>query len=179
MSVRWWPLRTGSRAEADDAVSAHVGAEFGQGEVVVGRLCPECGSSDHGRPWARRVVPGGVGGPGRHVRVPVSLSRSAPHLVTAIGAGESGGELPGIGVDVEEVARVESRLEPEDVLAPEEFELLDRPGLDLARVWVSKEAIAKALGTGLNRPLPEFLLADHHVVEVPAPAGFRAALSAG
>lgn len=161
---------TTSREEADDAVAAHLRAEFGPGEVRVGRLCQACGSSEHGRPWARYLGA---------VPVPVSLSRAAPHLVTAVWTGGVGHRRVAIGVDVEEVVRVEERLRAEDLLAADEVETLDRPGWDLARVWVSKEAIAKAEGTGLNRPLPEIGFVDRDVFALQAPHGFRAALSAG
>ena len=99
--------------------------------------------------------------------------------MTAVWTGGVGHRRVAIGVDVEEVVRVEERLIAEDLLAADEVETLDRPGWDLARVWVSKEAIAKAEGTGLNRPLPEIGFVDRDVFALQAPHGFRAALSAG
>ena len=48
-----------------------------------------------------------------------------------------------------------------------------------ARVWAAKEAILKAYGVGLARPMTELALADFdgELLDVPAPDGFVAALA--
>jgi 4'-phosphopantetheinyl transferase len=132
------------------ALEAHVRAVMGAGDIASGRLCPACGSDGHGRPWLRHD--------GRPVHV--SLSRSGPHLVTAIAARP-------VGVDVE--AAVIDVL-PELVLAPGETG-------DLARVWARKEAILKARGTGLATPMSQVVLARESWQDLAAPDGYVAALA--
>lgn len=135
---------------AGAALATHALAVLGSGTVTSGRLCPACGSSDHGRPWLRH----------EGHRVQVSLARSGPHLVTAIAQ-------RAVGVDVE--AAVIDVL-PELVYAPGESD-------DLARSWARKEAILKARGTGLSTPMSEVVLAQEHWCDVDAPDGYVAALA--
>ena len=75
-----------STRNADEALREHVAQVLGVSAETVstGRLCVECGSSNHGRPWA-------TGG------VEVSLSRSGPHLLTAVSTAGP------IGADVESI----------------------------------------------------------------------------
>ena len=140
--------------DAATALETHARSLLGPGAVTSGRLCPACGSDEHGRPWARHD--------GRLVHV--SLSRSGPHLLTAIAS------TP-IGVDVE-VADID--VLPSLVRAPSET-----PGEagDLAQTWARKEAILKARGTGLATPMSSVLLADEHWQDLPAPEGYVAALA--
>lgn len=143
--------------DADAALGAHVAGVVGvpAGAVDVGRLCPRCGSADHGRPWASHGV---------HV----SLARSGPHLVTAVST------TGPVGVDVECVADVASAWD--DLSA-----LLD-PGTVVrgtrAALWCRTEAMLKRDGTGLSarreRRTPED---DHLVDDLAAPAGYCAAVA--
>lgn len=142
-------------AGAVEALESHARALLGQGSVSSGRLCPACGSQTHGRPWLRHA-----GQP-----VHVSLSRSGPHLLTAIA------EVP-VGVDVE-VDTIDIR--PELVLAPGETSDLESG--DLARAWARKEAILKARGTGLRTPMTDVVLARERWWDLPAPEGYVAALA--
>lgn len=143
-----------SATTAADALVTHARSLLGPGDVASGRLCPSCGSDAHGRPWAR------------HGDQPlrVSLARSGPHLVTAMAPLASDGH---IGVDVE-VARID--VLPALVLAPSETG-------DLAPTWARKEAILKARGTGLMTPMSHVVLADESWQDLPAPAGYVAALA--
>ena len=136
--------------DAATALDTHARSLLGPGDVTSGRLCPSCGSDAHGRPWARHS-----GEP-----VHVSLSRSGPHLVTAI-AGSP------VGVDVE-VAHIDVRTDL--VLAPGETG-------DLALTWARKEAVLKARGTGLTTPMSSVLLVDESWQDLPAPEGYVAALA--
>jgi 4'-phosphopantetheinyl transferase len=136
--------------DAATALETHARSLLGPGDVTSGRLCPTCGSDAHGRPWLRHL-----GQP-----VHVSLSRSGPHLVTAIGP-------VSLGVDVE-VAHID--VLPSLVLAPGETG-------DLALTWARKEAILKARGTGLRTPMSSVLLADESWQDLPAPEGYVAALA--
>jgi len=144
--VAWHAARIG----AAQALQAHALLLLGPGAVSSGRLCPACGSDAHGRPWLRH------GGRSWHV----SLSRSGPHLVTAISG------TP-VGVDVE-AERID--VLPALVLASGESG-------DLARVWARKEAILKARGTGLATPMAAVVLADEHWSDLPSPEGYVAALA--
>lgn len=129
-------------------------------DVRVGRSCGRCGSSTHGRPWARAT--------GRSVEVGVSLSRSGPHLLTAVTATRT------IGVDIESVTAVDAGWNPRLVLHPSEAPL-GRTAVERARLWCRKEAIVKALGEGLDIALPTIRIDEFEVVDVPAPAGHVAA----
>lgn len=95
--------------------------------VVVGRLCPRCGSADHGRPYARlRAADPAAAGPG--------AARPAPHVSLAHAPGMSllalsdGGP---VGVDLVVAGSV------------------DLPGHDDAS-WARLEAAAKATGEGIG-----------------------------
>ena len=76
--------------------------------------------------------------------MPVSLARSGPHLVTAVATGGA------IGVDVESVAEVAAPLAAGARAGAGES--ADEP-LEQARVWARKEAVLKAYGVGLDRPM--------------------------
>ncbi|HEX7353161.1 MAG TPA: 4'-phosphopantetheinyl transferase superfamily protein [Brachybacterium sp.] len=133
-------------------------------EVLVGRSCPRCGSSAHGRPWAR--------GKGRRHEVPVSLSRCGEHLLTAVG-----GRRP-LGVDLESISAVGRGWDPGLVLHPSERAGAERAGpREQAALWAGKEAVLKALGTGLGTPMSSLRLADFAVEALAAPPGHVAALA--
>ncbi len=171
-------------ADADRALAAHVADVVGvqPDEIRVGRHCPSCGAVSHGRPWARVVgtADGGAGARGgdggreatgrggatspRPV-LGVSLSRSGPHLLTAVRVGG------GIGVDLEEIAAVDRGWDPVLVLHPAEAGQ-DRTAEGRALIWAGKEAVLKLLGTGLRTPMSEVRLADHDLREAEAPEGF-------
>jgi 4'-phosphopantetheinyl transferase len=143
-------------AGADEALRLHVArvVEVEADEVTVGRLCPRCGSTGHGRPWASH---------GAHV----SLARSAPHLVTAVSTRGP------VGVDVEEVERVDRAWAD---LAPV-LECLDVPVGDRARLWCRTEAALKRAGTGFAPPYDVGVRTRGRVDDVAAPEGFCAAVA--
>ena len=152
--------------DADAILRRRVAAllEIGQADVLVGRSCGRCGSSQHGRPWAR--------GRGRRDEVAVSISRCGAHLLTAVS------EDAAVGVDIEAVAAVGRIGDSSLVLHPSESLPGRRtdPGA-LAAIWARKEAILKALGDGLATPMAAIRVADHDVVDLPAPPGHVAALA--
>jgi 4'-phosphopantetheinyl transferase len=157
VDVAWHDVEVG----ADAALAAHVGARLGAGTVLSGRLCGRCGSAGHGRPWARH----------EGSAVSVSLARSGPHLVTAMA------QVGEIGVDVESVSEVAGRWQPELVLAP--GEAADE-ALEQAWVWAGKEAVLKAYGVGLDRPMTTVDLGDLTDASwerVEAPEGYVAAVA--
>ncbi|MDN5718092.1 MAG: 4'-phosphopantetheinyl transferase superfamily protein [Janibacter sp.] len=164
------------RLEGNDALRAHLGAD-----IEVGRHCPSCGSTTHGRPWVR-LADG--------TSPPVSLSRCGEHLVTVVA------DDP-VGIDVESIAAVDARWDPTLVLHPSEkhphdLKEMRTPAHDLkemrtfahdlkemrhwAAMWCRKEAILKALGTGLSTPMSEIRVADWQVEDIAAPDGLAAAV---
>ena len=180
-----WHLGTAG----EDALRAHATRWSGAADITTGHHCPACGSDAHGRPWVR--LPDGT-------RPWVSLARSGEHLVTAFA------DQP-VGVDVESIAAVDARWDPALVLHPADPDpdlprqirrLAGAPGerSDLPRqirvsgpapsrvaerraaMWCRKEAILKALGTGLRTPMSEIRVADWAVEDIPAPEGFAASV---
>lgn len=133
---------------------------FGAQDVVVGRLCGRCGSSGHGRPWAR------VG----RDRVHVSWSRSEGHLVTAVSRARP------VGVDVESLRMASSAWPLADAVGTGE---VVGSALEFARLWVAKEAILKARGVGLAEAMSDLRLEDFEgdLVELDAPEGLVGALA--
>ena len=154
------------RLEGSEALRAHLGAD-----IEVGRHCPSCGSTSHGRPWVRLAD-----GTSPHV----SLSRCGEHLVTVIA------DDP-VGIDVESTAAVDARWDPALVLHPDEVPHDLKEMRELAHdlkemrqrgaTWCRKEAILKALGTGLATPMSEIRVADWQVVDIEAPEGLAAAVA--
>ena len=96
-------------------------------EVVISRACPNCGSTDHGRPFIAGA--------------PIVFSVSSSGVLAAVAVSTSA-----VGVDIE----IERTVVPQfgamtqreqhhiDALAPE------RRGLGFLRVWTAKEAVIKA-----------------------------------
>ncbi|GJF33152.1 4'-phosphopantetheinyl transferase [Kitasatospora sp. NE20-6] len=135
--------------------------------------CPQCGSPEHGPPAL-------VGSP---VPVTFSLSRSGPHWTVAVAPG-----FP-VGVDVERERPVDVDAIARRALSPHERRLVASGGPALLfRCWTRKEAVAKAMGTGVATDLrrietgPECLLtartpAGWRVHSLPVPAGVHAALA--
>lgn len=149
--------------DADAILRGRVGALVGRppSDILVGRACPRCGSSAHGRPWARAT--------GRRDEVPVSLTRCGEHLMTAVGG------TGRLGIDLESIAAVARGWDPGLVLHPDECEPPDPA--ERAAIWARKEAVLKALGTGLETPMSSLRTADFDVVDLPAPSGHVAALA--
>ncbi|MCW2857817.1 MAG: hypothetical protein JWR52_3432 [Marmoricola sp.] len=149
-----------STSIADQVLVARIRAVLGDGPAVVGRLCPRCAGSDHGRPWARHG----------ETDVPVSLSRAGEHLVTAVAPGSAP-----VGIDVEEIAAI-TRAWPDGVLASGETAVTAE---ERTRIWAAKEAILKAEGVGLARPMEQVRVADFadRLTLLAAPAGFVAVLA--
>jgi 4'-phosphopantetheinyl transferase len=79
-----------------------------------------------------------------------------------------------VGVDVESVAEVAARWQRELVLAPGES--ADDP-LEQALVWARKEAVLKAYGVGLDRPMTSVDLGAEAWIDLEAPEGYVAVVS--
>lgn len=136
---------------ADDALLALAHAVTGVEDLRLTRACPRCGADRHGRPVLR-----GVEG------VSVSLSRPrtpGPALVALCADA-------GVGVDVENTGAATFdgfdavALHPQERCADDDAR---------TRLWVRKEALLKAHGTGLTTdPREVWLGEDGQVVAGPA-----------
>lgn len=112
--------------------------------VPLGRApCPDCGDQEHGPPALLH--------PGTPLRI--SLSHTPGHSLLAVAP------FP-VGVDLEEPRPLDLVTVGEKVLSARERKALaasrsgDRSGL-FFRSWTRKEALLKAVGTGIVRPLEE------------------------
>ncbi|MDR3084575.1 MAG: 4'-phosphopantetheinyl transferase superfamily protein [Streptomyces sp.] len=135
--------------------------------------CPHCGTLGHGPP-ALLDSP---------VPVTFSLSRSGPHWWVAVAPG-----FP-VGVDVERERPVDLDAIARRALSTAERRVvLSRGPAALFRCWTRKEAVAKAMGTGLatdlrriethpDRPDSARTPAGWRVHTLPVPAGVHAALA--
>lgn len=156
--VLWW-ARVHSPPDAVEAShalalrAASAVLEAPQRALTLAHRCPRCGSTDHGTPFV-------VG-----ADVAVSLSRT-PGAVIAVASLSA--SLAGIGVDIERLDRASQGLR-DVAMSPTEVAALpttaDASG-DL-RVWVRKEAMLKALGTGLATDPRSITLAGTTVVHGP------------
>jgi 4'-phosphopantetheinyl transferase len=116
-------------------------------EVPIEAACPDCGGP-HGRPV--------VGAPGLHL----SITRAGP--VVAVAVSTSGP----VGVDIEAVADVARYDIAALACAPAEGAALaalppDERPTALARAWVRKEAVVKALGAGLRLDAAAVVVGGH------------------
>lgn len=128
-----WARNDGSAGQAESLLRQEIAAAYGSSADDVGltRLCPSCGSTDHGKPV--------VTGPALDA-LQVSLSRCEDLVVVAftiVGA---------IGVDVERADAASFNGFDAVALHPEESASTVR---DRAITWVRKESLLKALGHGL------------------------------
>jgi 4'-phosphopantetheinyl transferase len=111
-------------------------------QVILDRTCARCGKQH-----------GPVTTPGRAWRC--SVTHSGPFAVAAVVAASSASAL---GVDLE------TRCPPEwvdllpRVLAPDEVPPEDEAGF--LTLWVRKEAVVKATGEGMSRPMTSFSISD-------------------
>lgn len=134
VSVWWARLEEGGGAALLQAAVGHR-AGCPPSDVVVGRLCPGCASTGHGRPVVLAPSPG---------RWRVTLSRAPGIVAVGVADGEEVGE---VGLDVEQVARTAFAGFPAVALHPLE---LDGSPAERALVWTRKEAVLKATGLGLR-----------------------------
>lgn len=112
-------------------------------QVRLSRSCPQCGSSEHGRPV---VLP--TGG----IRPPfVSLSRAPGLMVVAVSPDAQ------VGVDIESLDAVRFSGFDEVALHPHEFAPTSQTR---AITWVRKESLLKATGLGLRVDPRQILLSN-------------------
>lgn len=113
-------------------------------DVAIERHCVRCGSSDHGKP---RLADTSAG-------VHFSLAHSGPHVVLAVSRAGP------VGIDVERLKpNVDYRRLVRNTLTADEAGVFLAAGgrpLDFLRTWVRKEAVTKAVGTGIATPFATF-----------------------
>ena len=108
-------------------------------DVVIDRTCDTCGKP-HGRPTISLAD-------GDDAELEVSVTHAGSFVAVAIST------TGRVGVDIEPIVPDHREL-IEIACAPEERDSI-RSGRDFAVVWTRKEAVLKALGTGLRRPPAE------------------------
>jgi 4'-phosphopantetheinyl transferase len=130
------------------AVAAAAGIAVRQVEIA--RSCPDC-ARPHGKPTV-------VGHP-----VEVSVSHSGDRIAVAVtGAGP-------VGVDVEQISRMQLAELDSMVLSPDE----DPAELAFHTRWARKEAVLKATGEGLRRPMTTLTVTKDGLVGFGRPCFLR------
>jgi len=112
--------------------------------VAIERHCARCGSGEHGKPLLADTAAG----------VHFSLAHSGPHVVVAVTRAGP------VGIDVESlIPRRDYRPLVRRTLTADEAVAFDAGGArphDFLRTWVRKEAVTKAVGTGIATPFHTF-----------------------
>lgn len=111
--------------------------------VDVDRSCDECG-----RPHGRPTLPGTV--------LHASISHSGDRVAVALT------DVGPVGVDVERLGEVDAGL-ARSVCTPDELGHLRTPE-DFFVYWTRKEAVLKATGDGLRRPLSDVVVSPPHAI---------------
>jgi 4'-phosphopantetheinyl transferase len=117
-------------------------------ELAIDRTCTRCGHPTHGKPR----IPG--------ASLEFSTAASGDVAVVAV---MSGGRL---GVDIETAGAVDAALEgrfPDGLVTEGERRALEEGAVTAETLWLRKEALSKAIGTGL--------VADAPLLDTESPAG--------
>jgi 4'-phosphopantetheinyl transferase len=113
-------------------------------DVAIERHCGRCGSSEHGKP---RLADPSAG-------IHFSLAHSGPHVVVAVSRAGP------VGLDVECLKpKTDYRSLYRKTLTADEAVAFHDGGArprDFLRTWVRKEAVTKAVGTGIATPFHTF-----------------------
>ena len=116
-------------------------------DVAIERHCVRCGSGDHGKP---RLADTSAG-------LHFSLAHSGPHVVVALSRAGP------VGIDVERLKpKMDYRPLVRNTLTADEAVAFEAGGArphDFLRTWVRKEAVTKAVGTGVATPFQTFAVA--------------------
>jgi 4'-phosphopantetheinyl transferase len=140
---------------------------IGPAEVVIDRTCLRCGDPTHGKPR----LPGGS--------LEFSTAATGDLAVVAVASGVT------LGVDVEAVGAVDAALAgrlPDSLLTEGERKALAERVLTAETLWLRKEALSKAIGTGLVADVATLdtqdATGDWHFCDLPQIPGCRGALAA-
>ena len=113
-------------------------------DVAIERHCVRCGAGDHGKP---RLADTSTG-------IHFSLAHSGPHIVVAVSrAGPVGIDVERLKPNMDYRSLVRRTLTPDEAVA---FEAGGARPRDFLRTWVRKEAVTKAVGTGVATPFDSF-----------------------
>lgn len=172
--------------------------------VVPAYVCPQCGPGEHGVPGFARtahLLPGGDSAHDGARRLPLNVAASMSRAggwallaaevtpwgaeVTRWGAEVGSHARPGIGVDLAFVADFRDAIPNAAFSATERRRAYSAgdPPAEAARLWARKEALLKALGTGLREdPSHVETVSDGRVHDLDArelglPEGFVAAFA--
>jgi 4'-phosphopantetheinyl transferase len=113
-------------------------------DVAIERRCVRCGSGDHGKPRLARPS----------AAVHFSLAHSGPHVVVAVSrAGPVGIDVEALKAGRDYRPLVRRTLTADEAVA---FAASGARPRDFLRTWVRKEAVTKAVGTGIATPFDSF-----------------------
>lgn len=117
-------------------------------DVAIERHCARCGSGDHGKPQLAD----------RSAGIHFSLAHSGRHVVVAVSRAAA------VGIDVECLKpKADYRPMYRRTLTADEAVAFQAGGgqpHDFLRAWVRKEAVAKAVGTGIATPFHTFAVGE-------------------
>jgi 4'-phosphopantetheinyl transferase len=112
--------------------------------VAIERHCVRCGSADHGKPRLADTT----------AAVHFSLAHSGPHVVVALSrAGPVGVDVECLKPATDYRPMVRRTLTADEAVA---FAAGGERPLDFLRTWVRKEAMTKAVGSGVATPFDSF-----------------------
>ena len=131
----WWVQDDGDPDTAHTLLRRAVARRLGvaAARLDIGHRCPECGSTEHGRPVLAQPARRGL-----HL----SVARAPGLCAVAVSS------VGPVGVDVDERARFAFAGFPTVALHPDEERVADPYAR--ATTWVRKESVLKAAGTGLH-----------------------------
>jgi 4'-phosphopantetheinyl transferase len=140
---------------------------IGPDEVVVDRTCTHCGDPAHGKPR----LPG----------EPLEFSTAATRNIAVVAVASA----ITLGVDVEPAGAVDAALDgrlPDSLFTDGEREAVAEGALSAETVWLRKEALSKAIGTGLVAEVATLDIQSAsgawHFHDLPEIHGCRGALAA-
>jgi 4'-phosphopantetheinyl transferase len=117
-------------------------------DVAIERHCARCGSREHGKPLVADTSAG----------IHFSLAHSGPHVVVAVSRAGP------VGIDVECLKpNTDYRPLYRKTLTADEAVAFHAGGArprDFLRTWVRKEAVTKAVGTGIATPFHTFAVGE-------------------
>jgi 4'-phosphopantetheinyl transferase len=116
-------------------------------DVAIERRCVRCGSGDHGKPLLADTS----------AAIHFSLAHSGPHVVVALSrAGPVGVDVECLKPNMDYRSLVRNTLTADETVA---FHAGGARPHDFLRSWVRKEAVTKAVGTGVATAFDRFAVA--------------------
>ena len=117
-------------------------------DVAIERHCARCGSGDHGKPLLAD----------RSAGIHFSLAHSGPHVVVAVSrAGPVGIDVEALKPNMDYRPLYRRTLTADEAVA---FQAGAAGAHDFVRTWVRKEAVTKAVGSGIATPFHTFAVGE-------------------